>query len=77
MFGGAESLTEGKGSPFQSLRRTAVPSPEGDEDMYNGRPHDQSDFLWTMTEEPHRSRRKAIIKAHPEVRRSTPIVGSD
>jgi sphingolipid delta-4 desaturase len=24
-------------------------------------------FLWTYTEEPHRSRRLAIIKAHPEV----------
>lgn len=26
------------------------------------------DFLWMMTEEPHRTRRKAILKAHPEVR---------
>jgi len=31
-------------------------------------PQDGSDFLWMMTEEPHRSRRKAIMKAHPEVR---------
>lgn len=29
---------------------------------------DTHDFLWLMTEEPHRSRRKAILKAHPEVR---------
>lgn len=30
--------------------------------------HDQDDhFFWTYTEEPHRSRRMAIIKAHPEV----------
>lgn len=28
--------------------------------------HDR--FFWTYTEEPHMSRRKAIIKAHPEVR---------
>jgi hypothetical protein len=28
---------------------------------------DPDDFLWIMTEEPHRSRRKAILKAHPEV----------
>lgn len=27
------------------------------------------DFLWMMTEEPHRSRRLAILKAHPEVRK--------
>ncbi|PWZ02184.1 hypothetical protein BCV70DRAFT_198464 [Testicularia cyperi] len=32
-------------------------------------PQDQSDFLWMHTEEPHRSRRMAILKAHPEVRR--------
>jgi len=28
--------------------------------------HDK--FFWTYTEEPHRTRRMAIIKAHPEVR---------
>ncbi|KAM0453365.1 hypothetical protein ACHAO4_004958 [Trichoderma viride] len=28
---------------------------------------DSHDFLWTYTEEPHRTRRLAIIKAHPEV----------
>ncbi|ORY88255.1 fatty acid desaturase-domain-containing protein [Leucosporidium creatinivorum] len=27
------------------------------------------DFLWMMTEEPHRTRRKAILKAHPEIRK--------
>ena len=31
---------------------------------------DNNDFFWTYTEEPHRSRRQAIIKAHPEVIRS-------
>lgn len=30
-------------------------------------PKDPKDFLWLMTEEPHRSRRMAILKAHPEV----------
>jgi sphingolipid 4-desaturase/C4-monooxygenase len=28
-----------------------------------------SKFFWTYTEEPHRSRRMAIIKAHPEASR--------
>ena len=28
------------------------------------------DFFWTYTEEPHRTRRLAIIKAHPEVHQS-------
>lgn len=27
----------------------------------------ERDFFWTYTEEPHRTRRQAIIKAHPEV----------
>ena len=27
----------------------------------------EKDFYWTYTEEPHRTRRMAIIKAHPEV----------
>jgi sphingolipid 4-desaturase/C4-monooxygenase len=29
-------------------------------------------FFWTYTEEPHRSRRLAIIKAHPEVSNGKP-----
>jgi sphingolipid delta-4 desaturase len=30
--------------------------------------HDEHDrFFWTYTEEPHKTRRQAIIKAHPEV----------
>lgn len=31
-----------------------------------------NDFFWTYTEEPHRTRRMAIIKAHPEVCVSPP-----
>jgi sphingolipid delta-4 desaturase len=27
----------------------------------------RDDFFWSYTEEPHRTRRQAIIKAHPEV----------
>ncbi len=30
--------------------------------------HAHEDFFWTYTEEPHRTRRNAIIQAHPEVR---------
>ncbi|KAF2198092.1 sphingolipid delta4-desaturase [Delitschia confertaspora ATCC 74209] len=35
------------------------------EELSRGSEHDH--FFWTYTEEPHRSRRQAIIKAHPEV----------
>lgn len=66
-FGGAESLWEGKP---RSARRTVLTTPTYKDDgkKWPGPPQDPSDFLWLMTEEPHRSRRMAIIKAHPEVR---------
>lgn len=51
-----ESKTDG---PQQSSR--VAPPPSIVEDQ----------FFWTYTEEPHRSRRQAIIKAHPEVGRTT------
>lgn len=31
-------------------------------------PQDTKDFLWLLTEEPHRSRRQVILKAHPEIK---------
>ncbi|KAG6850033.1 hypothetical protein H0H93_002238 [Arthromyces matolae] len=64
LFGGADSLTEGKPSP----RRT-FPANQNyhDASTYPKPPQDPSDFLWLMTEEPHRTRRMAIMKAHPEV----------
>lgn len=64
LHGGAESLTEGR-----SPRRTRVSSPTAEDDGINFAepPQDPNDFLWLMTEEPHRSRRLAIMKKHPEV----------
>jgi len=63
-FGGAESLTDGR-----APRRTVLfkPSIKDDGKAHPGPPLDPSDFLWLMTEEPHRSRRRAIMKSHPEV----------
>ena len=63
LFGGAESFLEGK----QSHRRTFPRNGDVDNDVYPGPPQHPTDFLWLMTEEPHRSRRMAIMKAHPEV----------
>ena len=45
----------------QSLEKSAA---ETGADRGDG--HEQ-EFFWTYTEEPHRTRRQAIIKAHPEV----------
>ncbi|KAI0682938.1 dihydroceramide delta-4-desaturase [Cytidiella melzeri] len=63
-FGGAESFSEGR-----PPRRTVVVTPHPKDDGVSrfGPPQDPSDFLWLMTEEPHRTRRMAIMKAHPEV----------
>jgi sphingolipid delta-4 desaturase len=48
-----------------TITETAVPDPSKlPKDFKHG---GYSQFLWTYTEEPHRSRRQAIIKAHPEV----------
>ncbi|KAI6158185.1 fatty acid desaturase-domain-containing protein [Pisolithus tinctorius] len=66
-FGGAETLplNVDKRTP----RRTVVvaPSKKDDGRSHPGPPLDPADFLWMMTEEPHRTRRTAIMKAHPEV----------
>lgn len=38
------------------------------QDKVQDAPQNEHDhFFWTYTEEPHRTRRQAIIKAHPEV----------
>jgi sphingolipid delta-4 desaturase len=69
-FGGAESLCEGKRGPRRTVLNT--PTVQDDGKGYPGPPQDPSDFLWLMTEEPHRSRRLAILKAHPEVYNNLP-----
>ena len=70
LYGGAESFDEGRGDKGKrSPRRTfATQEPgAGDRYVYPAPPQDPRDFLWLMTEEPHRTRRMAIMKAHPEV----------
>ena len=74
LFGGAESLPDAKQPAPWLPRRTKIPRPENAQDVYDSMPQDPSDFLWLMTEEPHRSRRRAIMQAHPEVSFETPYL---
>ncbi|KIY64404.1 dihydroceramide delta(4)-desaturase [Cylindrobasidium torrendii FP15055 ss-10] len=64
LYGGAETIK-------RSARRTTVITPTAQDDgkAHIAPPMDPNDFLWMQNEEPHRSRRAAIMKAHPEVRR--------
>lgn len=62
-----ESIARINGVDYKSPRRTVITNPHNPGDVYNVPPRDTSDFLWIMTEEPHRSRRMAIMKKHPEV----------
>ncbi|KAK5116685.1 hypothetical protein LTR62_007359 [Meristemomyces frigidus] len=57
------TMTAGKRGGKSELRPTADAKGTGES---NGS-EEYDKFFWTYTEEPHRSRRQAIIKAHPEV----------
>lgn len=77
----SSSSSSGRVSPTFSAGEESSTSVTEDEDVSplaakDGKPWlpkiaapDDTDFLWMHTEEPHRSRRMAILKAHPEVRR--------
>ncbi|KAJ7636979.1 dihydroceramide delta(4)-desaturase [Roridomyces roridus] len=68
LYGGAESLSEGKKSA-RAPRRTTVQVPTEKDNGHDhiAPPQNPADYLWLMTEEPHRTRRMEILKAHPEV----------
>ena len=57
---------QGKGTIRLSEQQQQQQQP-GDELQRDPIEHQHKDFFWTYTEEPHRTRRLAIIKAHPEV----------
>ncbi|KAG9013485.1 hypothetical protein FRB94_002560 [Tulasnella sp. JGI-2019a] len=70
LLGGAESLPPSLDAkqqlePTSSHYRTVTLSQTQPEPKRTKR--GTTDWLWLMTEEPHRSRRAAILKAHPEV----------
>lgn len=51
-----------------NLRNISAQRPDMSKPALDAPRPEDGDFFWTYTEEPHRSRRQAIIKAHPEVR---------
>ena len=55
---------QGKGTIRLSEQQQQQQQP-GDELQRDPIEHQHKDFFWTYTEEPHRTRRLAIIKAHP------------
>lgn len=63
-YGGAESLPpERREALAREVAGAAWMPPIAD------KPQAHDDFLWALNEEPHRTRRMAILRAHPEVRR--------
>ncbi|KAF1990983.1 sphingolipid delta4-desaturase [Aulographum hederae CBS 113979] len=50
-----------KNTPIKATTPAPTPTPSAEQKA------DYDKFFWTYTEEPHRTRRQAIIKAHPEV----------
>ncbi|KAK4104492.1 sphingolipid delta-4 desaturase like protein [Parathielavia hyrcaniae] len=56
----AKETAKGKANGTASANDAPAAGAEFDDAKYR-------DFFWTYTEEPHRTRRLAIIKAHPEV----------
>lgn len=62
-----DSLTD-ESSVEQLLTSNSSPAGLRWAPKYPATPQDPTDFLWLLTEEPHRTRRMAIIAAHPEVK---------
>lgn len=54
----------------ETVQPLSLPVDKSPAKLPTGLEHDQ--FCWAYTEEPHRTRRQAIIKAHPEV--SNPLI---
>ncbi|WFD03103.1 hypothetical protein MOBT1_001792 [Malassezia obtusa] len=63
LYGGTEEVTPGKHTPSEPIPgRPWMP-------RVSDKPIPDDDFLWALNEEPHRTRRMAILKAHPEVKK--------
>ena len=58
------TVTTATAPPKEPVERKAAVEAEDEKTDKEQSEYDR--FLWTYTEEPHRTRRQAIIKAHPE-----------
>jgi sphingolipid delta-4 desaturase len=63
----ARSVTTSMNSSSKSTEPAVNGSADGNGSENAAAAAAERDFFWTYTEEPHRTRRLAIIKAHPEV----------
>jgi len=62
------TLTTSKARPENTAPRLRALDQETQSKLSAAKEENDYDiFFWTYTEEPHRTRRQAIIKAHPEV----------
>jgi len=61
------SVTTATAPAKQPAKRSFTVKGGETENVASKAENDHDHFFWTYTEEPHRTRRQAIIKAHPEV----------
>lgn len=67
---GSDTISSSNGGSILVSSFDSEPTSDPSSDSVSGlasSPDSSSDFFWTYQEEPHRSRRRAIIAAHPEV----------
>jgi len=63
----ATTITQPQLKQRIALAETATAPQRPASSTKNKTQEDYDRFFWTYTEEPHKTRRQAIIKAHPEV----------
>lgn len=61
------SVTTATQQPKQPGKRSLTVKGEAQRTEQTAPQSEHDHFFWTYTEEPHRTRRQAIIRAHPEV----------
>ena len=66
---GDVAATASAANPLVEPGTVASSWPKAGEDWIQGKEYnEEADFTWMLDEEPHRSRRMTILKAHPEIK---------